>query len=356
MAELAALAAPEMMFFCLAVAGMALFGSGMLGPFMARFFSPSPAALKAKKLIVEEEETLEAEEVHQSLEEQLFTRLREKNHAEAVRIWRELKFTMEAPTTTAGRSTLFVDLLKALRALGSTGESFIAELQQATEKNPALCEGEAMECLFLALDGERTSSTGGEEGLLKALAAALEEVDRLTLELRRTLMDLALRREEDTGLTEALEHLMNFPTGVAVPTNLGIRVLSVAGHKGRLPAAVALLKDVDVAWAEGALEAPMAEAKARNDAELCIQLHRAAGNLDIPRSGKECELLLACLEAANAPAALRVVADDIAQNPALEINDSLGLALIRAGVDDSVSPGLMARMLGRPASPLAFGL
>merc|ERR1719456_1873101 len=125
-------------------------------------------------------------------------------------------------------------------------------------------------------------------------------------------------------------------------------MLCLAALKDRLPGAVAALKDAEVAWAEDALEAPMALASKRGNPELCIQLHRAAGNLDMPRSSTECELLLKALE--SAPAAMRVVADDIAQNTALEINPSLGVLLLKAGVDEEES--LAGRVLGRPCSPL----
>ena len=87
----------------------------------------------------------------------------------------------------------------------------------------------------------------------------------------------------------------------------------------------------------------------KNDAELCIQLHKAALNLELPRTSKDYELLLSCLERAKAPAALRVIADDIMQDPSLEISEALGLALIRAGVGDSLDPALTARVLGRPS-------
>merc|ERR1719238_2016212 len=165
--ELALLFAPEILFFCLAAIGMLLFGSGMLGPFMARLLGQGTASVHLKKTMLEEEE----EKEHCSSDTELLTALFEKNYTEAVRIWRERKFFMRAPT-----GMLLVDILAALRESGSPARAFVVELQQAAEKNPSLCEGDAMECLFLALDAERAA--GEDQGLLKALAVALEDVGR----------------------------------------------------------------------------------------------------------------------------------------------------------------------------------
>ena len=356
--ELASLAAPEILFFCLAAIGMLLFGSGMLGPFMARLLGQGTGSVHLKKTMLEEEEEEEVreqrkaaadsseEKEHCSSDTELLTALFEKNRTEAIRIWRERKFFMRAPS-----GMLLVDILAALRESGSPARAFVVELQQAAEKNPSLCEGDAMECLFLALDAERAA--GEDQGLLKALAVALEDVGRLTSKLQCTLIDLALRREAGDGFGEAMEMMIQMSEKTQIPQHLASRVLELAALQSpnRLPGAVATLKDMRIIWAENALEAPMEEASRKNDAELCIQLHKAALNLEIPRTSKDYELLLSCLERAKAPAALRVIADDIMQDPYLEISEALGLALIRAGVGDSLDPALTARVLGRPSSP-----
>lgn len=288
---------------------------------------------------MEESQQQEEEEEQQqdNSEKELQKALRDGNRAEAVRIWRERKFVMQAPS-----SLLLVDMLGALRACGSAARSFVVELQQAVERNPALCEGEAMECLFLALDTER--ATGEDQGLLEALFHALNEVNAVTPRLRVVMIERVLGWQD--GFNEALEKLMDLPAGTRIPGELGSRLLYFATEQQRLPALVAALADVQVAWAAAALEAPMALAEAREDAELCVHLHRAAMNLDIPRTSEECRILLTCLET-QAPAVMRMVVEDIAQNPNLEISEALGLALLRAGIDDN--PGLAARVLGRSA-------
>lgn len=339
--ELFALAGPEILFFSVAIAGMALFSrTAMLGSLLAQLMGPPP--LKEKKILEEEQEQEEEEKEeyqqnNSESEKELQKALRDGNHAEAVRIWRERKFVMQAPS-----SLLLVDVLGALRACGSTVRSFVVELQQAVERNPALCEGEAMECLFLALDTER--ATGGEQGLLEALFHALNEVNAVSPRLQVVMIERVLGWPD--GFNEALEKLMDFPAGTRIPGELGSRLLYSATEQQRLPALVAALADVQIAWPATALEAPMALAEARENAELCVHLHRAAMNLDIPRTSEECKILLTCLET-QAPAVMRMVAEDIAQNPNLEINEALGIALLRAGIDDN--PGLAARVLGRSA-------
>lgn len=335
--ELVTLAAPEIMFFFLAAIGMVLFGSGMLGPLVQRLLGTQPAEFPAKKILEEEEDQLTAMEKDESAEKELLTALREKNRSEAIRIWRERKFVMGVPSTM-----LLVDMLGSLRESGSPARAFVIELQQACEKNPNLCEGDAMECFFLALDTEKE-----DQGLVKALAVALEEVDRLTPKLRMTLIELALRRDEGDGLEEAMEILMELPSGVRLPAHLASRVLCLAGTKGRLPGAAAVLQDVQVAWSENALDASMAEASAQNNAELCIQLHKAAMNLNIPRSSKDYELLFGCLERSSSKTLIQLVADDLMQHdPFLEISEKLGLLLLRNGAGEE-NPALTARVLGR---------
>merc|ERR1719326_811594 len=101
------------MFFFLAVAGMVLFGSGMLGPLMARFLS-APAPLKKIVEEDEEEEELQEHEKASPIEEEpraelkLQAALSEKNDEEAIWIWNERKSVMPPPA-----AMLLVDLLRA---------------------------------------------------------------------------------------------------------------------------------------------------------------------------------------------------------------------------------------------------
>lgn len=207
-----------------------------------------------------------------------------------------------------------------------------------------------------------TGSQGSGPGTAKPKKIVDDEMNEETSEQAQEEQDqaeealaiitMALRKPDGIGLNDALEQLHELPESTQVPSEMATKLLSLAGFAERLPAAVALLMDVKVDWLSNALEAPMAEASARSDVELCLQLHRAAENLGIPKHPAACVSLLNCLEenTKETPSmTLRVIAEDIVQDPFLDIDESLALALLRAGIspDDEKTS---ARILGRPSS------
>lgn len=327
---------PEVMMFVCALAGVFLFSGHMLSPaqmekLMNKLgFRRAPATKK----IMDEDEVPSDEELKQ---QQVQSALAAGKDAEAIKLWRETKLA----STHSGM--ILADIVEAMRREGREEQAIVVELQQLAQQNPAVCEDDTMECLLLALDGS------GSSRFVEALAAALEDVEVLTPRLRLVLAGVALRKCEKSGndknLTDALEELQKLPSMVNVPSELATKLLCVASLAERLPATTALLMDLNVQWSESALETPMAEARERKVPESALQLYRTAQNLSIPRSAKACEMLLDCLEAANVPAASRVVAQDIAQDPSLEMSPALALSLVRAGVAEDETT--LRRVLGR---------
>lgn len=328
---------PEITMFLCALLGTVLF-SGRLGNHLVDrvlvVFGLRPAPGQAKKKIMEEED--EEPPLKEKSQAQIEKEFAEGKAEKALQIWHKTRFTL-VPT-----GTILADVVDAMLKEGAKVQDVVAELEEVVEKNPAICEGDAMECLLLFLDASK------EQRLSQELMKALEEMDRLSPRLQLVQIAIALRTP--TGFSDALERLQRLPENTQVPSETATKLLCVAGSVGRLPASVALLMDVDVAWASDAMDAPMLEACDRKDVELCLQLHRAAQNLGIPKTAAACVSLLRCLEENTkemAPMALRVIAEDIVQDPFLDIDETLALALVRAGIspDDEVA---IARVLGRP--------